>query len=205
MNNKHSEQALQELYQARKNKLKAPLEHKQEILEHAKQHKASPWRWLNWQSAVAFCCMVVVVGHLSKKPSLDEQPSYTVSHSVNSNNQSVYYMDVDYVSVNQAQKQSPFSAKKTDEHQVYLNSLAKLDNRRQLRGTIKQIDDKLVVAVCQLGEVQISKQIVQQLRQQGLMNDLNKGQEVLLLANQQGWIVGVERVQNGPMCQTIGS
>ena len=205
MNNKHSEQTLQELYQARKDKLKAPADLKLNVIEHAKQHKASLWRWLNWQGAIAFCCLIVLVGHLSKTPAHDSEPNYTVSHSVNSENKPVYYMDIDYVSIAKAPKQNQTFARQQDEHQVYLNSLAKLDNRRQLRGKVKQIDDKLIVEVCQLGEVQISKQIVQQLRQQGLMNHLDEGQDVLLLANQQGWIIGVEKTHKGPMCQTIGS
>ena len=205
MTNKHSEQQLQELYQIRKNQHKAPLELKESIRQHAKRQKASLWRWLNWQNALAFCCLVVVLGHLSKRPNDDSAATYTVSQGFNTDNQSVYYLDVNYLASDDDNESLASIEQQDKEHQDYLNSLAQLSNSRQLRGKVKRVDDELVIEVCQLGLVQISSQIVQQLRQQGVLHPLDPGQDVVLLADQQGWILGIEKAPSGPVCRAFDS
>jgi|GEM_PF-3713663 len=200
MSNKHSEQKLQELYQARKQNISAPGELKEAILNSAKREKSSVWRWLNWQSAVAFCCLVVVVGHLSKNPQGISKPAFTVSHSVNNDNEDVYFIDVNFQQRTRMQATPTLTPDIDSNHRSYLDSLAKLENSHRLRGRVKQMEHGVAIEICQLGVVHISEQIVQQMLAQGMIHGLDRGQEVLLLANQQGMLIGIEAAPSGPKC-----
>ena len=197
---KHSEQKLQELYQTRKRANKAPNELKSNIMAVAKRQKASLWRWLNWQSGLAFCCLIVIVGHLSKSPDVLNGPKYSVKHSVNLHNENVYYIDVDY-GHQPTDKDQPGLRRLLDAQNRNLShALALLQQSQQLRGKVRQLDEGLSLEICSLGVIQLSEQIVLQLRQQGLMKQVQLGEDILLLANQQGKIIGIEQTDSGPAC-----
>ena len=202
MTNKHSEQTLQELYQARKHSHQAPNELKDDIMRTARQQKTSPWRWFTVPSAIAFCCLVVILGHWSRPDPQQPAPTFQVSQTLNEDNQSVYFIEVALRQDERPTKQT--MAKLDTAQQKYQSALAQLKQGQQLRGTIREIGDGLEIQLCQLGVVQISEQIVQQLREQGLLKRLEPGQEVLLLANQEGRIFSIEQVPSGPKCELLG-
>ncbi len=202
MTNKHSEQKLQELYQARKCDHSAPTELKDGIVRLAKQQKASPWRWFTFQSAIAFCCLVVVLGHWSKDDPTPLDPAFQLSQSVNSDNQAVYFIEVALESV-ENKRHREFDAADSLQLQ-YQSALAKLQQGQQLRGTVSNTQDGLEIQICQLGKVQISEQIAHQLRQEGLLKTVEPGQDVLLLANEEGRIFSIENAPAGPSCKALG-
>lgn len=183
MSEKHSEQVLQELYLKRKADKKAPAQLNEQVLTYARQTKPSIWRWLNAPAISAAFLLVIVFG-VQRNTSVTEQtPIYTVHQGISNESEVIYYHDV------HLQSNKVNGNKKLDnnaQYNQYLTALSGLEDNKTLQGFITVNDDVMVIKVCDLGLVQLSQDVMQQLDQNQTINTLKVGTPVMLLADNSG-------------------
>ncbi len=180
MSDKHTEQVLQELYLKRKTQTEVPSQLNDKVLTYARQTKFPVWRWLNGP-AISACVILLIVFGIQHNNQTDNSSSvYTVSQGVNGGSQVIYYHDVHLKSSKVTKSQK--SANEV-QYQQYLTALSRLDDRKSLQGIITVNEDVVVVKVCDLGLVQLSRDVIKQL---DTIQTLEIGAPVTLLADNQG-------------------
>lgn len=198
MNKPHDEQVLQQLYADSKRQCKAPAKIRQQALDHASR-KASKWQiLLQWQTLCAAVFVAVLALQIYQyKPT----PVYSVTANYTQDDELIYYHRVELQQVKQTQvEREGADLQRDQEYFAYLSSLSKLQDSKHLAGVIKSSDTDVVVQICQLGLVQLSPQLMQNLTAPSQRNLFEVGAQVTLIADNKGQFVAIEPVQSGEQC-----
>ena len=191
MTDKHSEQILQDLYNQRKNQNTMPSQVKDKVMQHARSQRSSPWRWFNWQSGFAIIAIVTMFGFVNNHPDYVDRPSYSVNQSVNEYNQIVFRLDVE--AIDEEKRNKGPKIKQDAHYDAFIASLQQLENQRNLKGTVVQVDDKLAVEVCDVGLIEVSNQIMRQLGLRQPVSSFDQGQPIMLVVDSRGVITNIVR------------
>lgn len=191
---KHTESQLQESYQNHKDKIKPPSSLYDNIIHTAAQQRPSPWRWFRWQYAMAIFFIVIAVGWNKSPVAPYDDGHYTISSGYDKTQQVVYYHDI-------ALEYTASSADKNHQaEQQYLSAIAGLKNTRKLVGVVQSIDDDMVIRVCDIGVVQLSKRVMGQLRLQESKQILVAGNSVFLFTDKNGYITAIKPDHSAQQC-----
>lgn len=197
----HSETKLQHLYQARKQNVQVPIEIKQKALATAAKQTGNPWRWLNWQSAALLFAVVIIVGQMTAKRDEYYFVKYRIVGEVTHDNEVIYHHNIAGTRDTKMAKSTP-----TDPaYQEYLNSLAQLSDRKTLHGTITATDESVTIEVCQLGLISLSQQILKELNVDLNQPNFRQGKQIVLYANNQGFITGIDSDHSAKQCNHLKS
>lgn len=190
----HQEEVLQDLYNQSKAAKPQPKEITSNVMQYAKQ-KSNPLAFMmRWQTVAAVFVLAFAWLQLNK----ETQPTYSITTSVNQNNQRVYFHDVRFQMTEADDNYAEIEESRT----AYLNSLAKLDNASQLTGTVTQAGKSVVVEICQVGLVKLSPTTLKSLDNSQMIAQLRVGQSVQLKTNKQGMFVAINQgfVSNAEQC-----
>ena len=198
MTDKHSEQVLQDLYKQHKKTVSMPSSVRDNIVNHAKSKKPSMWRWFNWQSGFAVFAVVTLYGFVKNNPQYHERPSYSVSQTINEQNQNVFYHDVKLINVDQRKRAVEIN--KNAHYDAFLASLQQLKNRKNLAGTVIADNNKLAIEVCDIGVIHVSEQIMKQLGLRQPISSYDLGQPIMLVVDNRGIITNIVRGGSTQAC-----
>lgn len=194
MTKQHQEEVLQDLYRQSKAAEKQPKDITSKVINYAKQ-KSNPLAIMfRWQTLTA--AFVLAFAWLQFNE--ESKPTYSITTSINQNNERVYFHDVKFQMAEVEDDHAEIEQSRAD----YLNSLAKLDNASQLTGTVTQAGKSVVVDICQVGLVKLSPTMLKSLDNSHVVAQLRVGQAIQLQTNKQGMFVAINQgfVSNAEQC-----
>lgn len=196
MKKPHQEEMLQALYKKSKEQVQQPAQVKQNVLRYAREKRSPLFFLVQWQTV----CAVLLVGVLWLQNKETPKPVYSVTADYTETDQKIYYHQVNYQVVEDNSKTDPVTLAEDPEYFAYLASLSKLENTNQLAGVVTRNKGDVVVEVCQLGLVQLSKDLLKQIDNPSVTDQLAIGQNVLLLTDNRGKFVDIQQQTTGYQC-----
>ena len=200
MTKPHQEEQLQNLYRRSKASVKTPAEVNKNVLAYARRQRSLWFSFGNWQSVCALCLVVFV--WIKFSPIEAKADLYQVSTGYSEDDQVVYYHHINFTQEQGKRSGNRAGAEinQDQEYMAYVESLSKLQDAHRLQGIVKQSGTDMVVEVCQLGLIKVSFELLQEMDTEINFTQLQAGQGVLMLADNQGKLVGIEQGENQQQC-----